>query len=127
MTPELAVARALSRRAWADAMPDVDLPAWIVGALVEISARRAVVPLFESENLSPGHAFLETRFFGGFVPRFVRVRLLAETDGDPIPAYRANPTVNPTLPPVPPRKPQPRAKAVLAARSSGGSGAVFDR
>ena len=115
MTPELAVARALSRRAWADAMPDVDLPAWFVGALVELSARRAVVPLFESENLSPGHAFLEDRVFGGFVPRFVRVRLLAETDGEPLLAYRANPTVNPTLPPRSAAEARSlEAKAVLA-------------
>ena len=99
MTPEIAVARALSRRAWAVAIPDADLPAWFVRGLVELSARRAVVPLFQSENLSPGHAFLEERFFGGFVPRFVRVRLLPETDGEPLPAYRASPTADPMLPP----------------------------
>jgi hypothetical protein len=99
MTPELAVARAVSRRAWADALPRVDLPAWFVQGLVELSARRAVVPLFESENLPPGYAFLEARFFGGFVPRFVRVRLLKETDGEPLPAYRARPGSSPEVPP----------------------------
>ena len=99
MTPELAVARAVSRRAWADAMPEVDLPPWFVGGLVELSARRAVVPLFQPENLSPGYAFFEERYFGGFLPRFVRIRLLPETDGAPLSAYRAAPTANPTLPP----------------------------
>src|SRR4051812_18122137 len=98
MRPELAVARGVSRRAWASAIAGADLPPWFVGGLVELSARRAVEPLFESENLPPGHAFLEARFFGGFVPRFLRIRLLAETDGDPLPAYRARPDVNPTLP-----------------------------
>ena len=51
--------------------------------MIELAARRAVVPLFESENLPPGYAFLEQRFFGGFVPRFVRIRLFPESDGDP--------------------------------------------
>jgi hypothetical protein len=97
MTPELTVARALSRRAWAEAMPLARLPTWFVDGLVELSARRAVVPLFESENLSPGYAFMEARFFGGFVPRFVRVRLLEETDGDPLPAYRATPGARPAV------------------------------
>jgi len=98
MTLELAVARAVSRRAWADAMPRADLPGWFVQGLVELSARRAVVPLFESENLPPGFAFLEARFFGGFVPRFVRVRLLEETDGEPLPAYRARPGASTGVP-----------------------------
>jgi hypothetical protein len=99
MTPELAVARGVSRRVWTAATAGADLPPWFVGGLVELSARRAVVPLFESENLPPGYAFLEARFFGGFVPRFVRVRLLAETDGEPLPAYRDRRSVDPTLPP----------------------------
>jgi hypothetical protein len=94
MTPELAVARAVGRRRWTDAIPDADLPSWFTRGLVEYSARRAVLPLFEGHNLSPGYAFLEERFFGGFVPRFVRIRLLPETDGDPLTAFRANQEVN---------------------------------
>jgi len=100
MTPEMAVARALSRHGWAEATAGADLPAWFIRGLAEYSARRAVVPLFESENLPPGYAFLEQRFFGGFVPRFVRVRLLEPTDGELLPAYRAAPTVSPKIPPV---------------------------
>jgi hypothetical protein len=99
MTPEMAVARALSRHAWGEATAGDDLPAWFVRGLAEYSARRAVVPLFESENLPPGYAFLEQRFFGGFVPRFVRVRLLEPIDGELLPAYRAAPTVSPRVPP----------------------------
>ena len=113
MTPELAVARALSRRAWADAMPDTDLPAWFVDALIELSARRAIVPLFESENLSPGYAFFEARFFGGFVPRFVRIRLLAETDGQPLLA-RARPAVTPAYTALARGCSQPEAKTAIA-------------
>ena len=97
MTPELAVARAVSRRRWAEAMPGGSLPSWFIQGLVEYSARRAIVPLFEAENLSPGYAFLEQPFFGGFVHWFVRIRLLAETDGEPLQAYRANPAGNPAL------------------------------
>jgi hypothetical protein len=115
MAPELAVARALSRRAWASAIPTADLPPWFVRGLVELSARRAVVPLFQSENLPPGYAFLELRFFSGFVPRFVRIRLLEETDGDPLPAYRARQTANPTRPsPSPEDARSLEAKTVLA-------------
>jgi hypothetical protein len=99
MAPELAVARAVGRLRWHEAIPDADLPLWFTRGLVEYSARRAVLPLFEGHNLSPGYAFLEERFFDGFVPRFVRIRLLPETDGDPLPAFRANPTVSVQLDP----------------------------
>src|SRR5258705_2543334 len=52
-------------------------------------ARRAVLPIFEGDNTSPGYAFLEERYFAGFVPGFVRIRLLLESDGEPVSAYRA--------------------------------------
>jgi hypothetical protein len=91
MAPELATSRAVSRRFWRERIDTTRLPRWFVEGLAEYVARRAVTPLFELENLSPGYAFLEERYFGGFIPRFVRVRLLAETDGDPVPAYRARP------------------------------------
>jgi hypothetical protein len=90
MAPELAVARALGRRRWADAILGADLPPWFIQGFVEYSARRAVVPLFERQNLSPGYAFLEERFFEGFVPWFVRIRLFSDTDGDPLIAYRTS-------------------------------------
>jgi hypothetical protein len=93
MTPELAAARGLSRRVWHDALGAGTLPSWFVEGLAEYTARRVVAPLFESENNPPGYAFLEERYFGGFVPRFVRIRLRAEVDGDPVPAYRAHPLV----------------------------------
>jgi len=99
MSPELAVARALGRRQWDETIPGADLPSWFIQGFVEYSARRAVVPLFERQNLSPGYAFLERRFFGGFVPRFVRIRLLTDTDGDPLTAYRANQKVRAQLRP----------------------------
>lgn len=91
MAPELATARAMSRRFWRELVDTRDLPAWFVDGLAEYVARRIVTPIFQSENLEPGYAFLELRYFDGFVPRFVRLRLLPETDGDPMPAYRAHP------------------------------------
>jgi hypothetical protein len=39
-------------------------------------------------------AILEQRYFGGFVPRFMWIRLLAETDGEPASAFRAHRGVN---------------------------------
>lgn len=92
MTPELAAARGVSRRCWAALVDTGALPPWFVDALTEYAARRVVAALFEQENLSPGYAFYEERYFGRFVPRALRIRLLPESDGDPLPAYRSSPT-----------------------------------
>jgi len=89
MALELAAARGVSERCWSTAFDSSALPPWFVDGLTEYSARRAVVPIFEGLNTPPGYAFLEQRYFGGFVPRFVRIRLRAETDGPPVSAYRA--------------------------------------
>lgn len=98
MAPELATARGIARRHWTEAVNTGALPPWFVDGLVEYTARRVVSPLFQAENLQPGYAMLEQRYFGGFVPRFVRIRLLPEADGDPLPAYRARPRVDVTAP-----------------------------
>lgn len=90
MAPELAAARGIARRYWSEAVNTGALPLWFVDGLVEYTARRVVIPLFQGDNLEPGYAMLEQRYFGGLVPRFVRVRLLPEADGEPLPAYRAN-------------------------------------
>lgn len=82
MAPELAAARGVVRRLWTAAVDTSALPPWLTDGLVEFAARRVVAPIFEQENNPPGYAFLETRFFGGLVPRFVRVRLPPETDGE---------------------------------------------
>jgi hypothetical protein len=98
MAPELAAARAIARESWSHAFDITALPRWFTAGLVEYTARRAVVPVFQAENLSPGYAMFEARYFGAFVPRFVRIRLLPDTDGDPLPAYRASPRVGPASP-----------------------------
>jgi hypothetical protein len=94
MAPELAAARGVSRRCWTSAIDSSGLPSWFVDGLVEFTARRAIVPIFEGENNPPGYAFLEDRYFAGFVPRFLRIRLMAETDGGPVAAYRAHAVVD---------------------------------
>jgi len=90
MAQELAAARAVSRRCWTSAFDASRLPPWFVDGLAELTARRAVAPIFEKENNPPGYAFLEGRYFAGFVPHFVRIRLSVETDGAPVSAYRAH-------------------------------------
>jgi hypothetical protein len=90
MAPELAVARAVSRRCWNVAIDARDQATWFVDGLVEFTARRAVVPIFERGSNPPGFAILEQRYFGGFVPRFTWIRLLAETDDEPASAFRAH-------------------------------------
>jgi hypothetical protein len=99
MTPELATARAIARRYWSEVIDTRAMPDWFVDGAVEYLARRVVAPLFESENLPPGFAMVEPRYFGGFVPRFVRLRLLSESDGGPLEAYRARPHVDVASPP----------------------------
>jgi hypothetical protein len=93
LAPELATARPLSRRFLTEAIDMRRLPPWFVDGLVEYVARRAVMPIFEGANQPPGYAFHEERYFDRFVPRFVRIRLMAETDGTPVSAYRAHPRV----------------------------------
>jgi hypothetical protein len=99
MAPELATVRGLSRRVWHDAIGTGGLPSWFVEGLAEYTARRMVAPSFQGQNNPPGYAFLEERYFGGFVPRFVRIRLRTATDDDPVPAYRADPSVQPSATP----------------------------
>jgi hypothetical protein len=94
MAPELATARAIARRYWSEVVDTRALPDWFVDGVVEYLARRVVAPLFESEFLPPGYAMVEPRYFGGFVPRFLRLRLMPESDDGPLEAYRANPRVD---------------------------------
>jgi hypothetical protein len=99
MAPELAAARAVSGRFWAAATRTTDLPPWFIDGVAEHIARRVVAPLFELENNPPGYAFLEERYFDGFVPRFLRIRLMVETDGWPLSDYRSLPQVAVDQPP----------------------------
>jgi hypothetical protein len=102
MAPELAAARGVSRRCWRAAIDASSLPSWFVEGLAEFTARRAVVPIFERGSNPPGYAFLEQRSFAGFVPRIVRIRLMPETDGEPISEYRARQRVDMQAGPVSP-------------------------
>ena len=94
MAPELATARGIARRYYGEVVDTRALPDWFVDGMVEYLARRIVAPLFEVTNLPPGYAMVEPRYFGGFVPRFVRLRLLPEADGGPLADYRAWPRPN---------------------------------
>ena len=112
MAPELATARGVSRRCWTKAFDASGLPPWFVDGLAEFTARRAVVPIFEGLANPPGYAILEQRYFGGFVPRVVRIRLMAETDGAPVSAYRAHAAVD-----VAPQSPSAADSEALAGKT----------
>jgi hypothetical protein len=82
MAPETAAARAVSRTYISRAIDTSALPAGFVDALVEYCARRGVSKIVDRKYLAsyPGRA--EARYFGGFVPRDLRVQLSAMSGGD---------------------------------------------
>ena len=82
MAPEYAVARVVSRRYWERVVDTRALPAWFVGALSEYSARRAVSRIVDQRYLAVYRSRAEGRYFGGFVPRDLRVQLPIEDGGD---------------------------------------------
>jgi hypothetical protein len=94
MAPELVVARAVSRRYWDRVVDTRALPEWFVGGLAEYCARRAVSSIFDEQYLAVYRSRAEGRYFGGFVPRDLRVSLRVEDEGDPVEEYRARPTAN---------------------------------
>ena len=97
MAQELAAARGVARRCWSSEVDWSNLPSWFVDGLTEMMARRVVAPIFEGLANPPGYAILEQRYFGGFVPRVVRIRLMPETDGAPVSVYRARAAVEVAL------------------------------
>ena len=106
MEPELAVARAVSRRYWERVIDTRRLPAWFVGGLAEYCARRAVSKIVDEQYLSVYRSRAEGRYFGGFVPRDLRLPLRVEDEGEPVDRYRARPQSTDT--------PAMEAKALLA-------------
>lgn len=82
MAPEFAVARVVSRRYWERVVDTRALPPWFVGGLAEYSARRAVSKIVDERYQAVYRARAEGRYFGGFVPRDLGVRLPVEDEGD---------------------------------------------
>ena len=79
MAPELATARGVSRRVLSTLVDTRALPSWFVDGFAEYASRRIVAALFEQENLPPGYALVEERYFDRFVPLPVRIRRLADS------------------------------------------------
>jgi len=96
MAPELVVARAVSRRYWDRVIDTRALPDWFVGGLAEYCARRAVSTIVDQQYLAVYRSRVEGRYFGGFVPRDLRVPLRVEDEGDPVDEYRARPRATDT-------------------------------
>lgn len=84
MAPEFAVARAVSRAYWARTIDTRALPPALVTALAEYTARRAVSKVVDERYFAVYRSRAEGRYFGGFVPRDLRVQLRVEDEGDPI-------------------------------------------
>ncbi|HXD73608.1 MAG TPA: hypothetical protein VN628_07725 [Vicinamibacterales bacterium] len=82
MVPEMDGARAAARTYFGRFIDTTGLPPAFAGALVEYAARRGVSKIFDREYFSVNRGRLEGRYFGGFVPRDLRVPLPVEGDGD---------------------------------------------
>ena len=91
MAPEFAVARAVSRRYWERLVDTRALPPAFVSGLSEYAARRAVSRIVDERYFAIYRSRTEGRYFGGLVPRDLRVPLRVEDEGDPVGEYRANP------------------------------------
>ena len=91
MAPEYAVAREVSRRYWEHTIDTRNMPPWFVSGLVEFCARRAVSKIVDERYLAVYRSRAEARYFGGFVPRDLRMPLRVEDEGDPVQEYRSRP------------------------------------
>jgi hypothetical protein len=91
MVPEYAVAREVSRRYWTRVIDARVLPIWFVRGLAEYCARRAVSKIVDERYLAVYRSRAEGRYFGGLVPRDLRVPLRVEDEGDPVDEYRSRP------------------------------------
>jgi len=91
MVPEYAVAREVSRRYWTRVIDAGVLPIWFVRGLAEYCARRAVSKIVDERYLAVYRSRAEGRYFGGLVPRDLRVPLRVEDEGDPVDEYRSRP------------------------------------
>ena len=82
MAPETVASRATSRRYLERLMDTSKLPPDFADALVEYLSRRAVSKIVDREYLAVYRGRAEGRYFGGFVPRDLRVQLPVESGGD---------------------------------------------
>jgi len=82
MAPESAVARAVSRAYWSRVIDSRALGV-LADGLVEYSTRRAVSKIVDERYLAVYLGRAEGRYFGGFVPRDLRVQLPADSGGSP--------------------------------------------
>jgi hypothetical protein len=89
MVPEIVTARAVSRRYWSELFDGRAPLEPFVSMLEQFTESRAVTPLFQQDNNPPGYAFLDGRYFGDFVPHFVRVRVLPDRGEDSLSLARS--------------------------------------
>lgn len=82
MAPETAAARAVTRRYFQRILDTSALPSDLVAALAEYAARRGVSKIVDRKYLAVYFGRAEGRYFGGFVPRDLRVQLPVMTGAD---------------------------------------------
>ncbi len=84
MAPEYAAARAIAHAWWMRLVDTRALPPGFVDGLADYAARRALSKIVDQRYLVVARSRLEGRYFGGFVPRDLRVPLRVEDQGDPV-------------------------------------------
>jgi hypothetical protein len=100
MEPEMAVTRAVGTRLWQKALScGADAGSFIEG-LNQYASTPVVASQFDVQQTPPAFAYAETRYFGGFIPRVLRIPLRNATAGNGLDDYRRHPTVDLRKPPA---------------------------
>jgi hypothetical protein len=94
MEPEAAVTRAVGARLWQKALSCGADAGWFIEGLNQYASAPIVASQFGVQQMPPAFAYVETRYFGGFVPRVLPIPLRNATAGNGLDDYRRHPAVD---------------------------------
>jgi len=100
MEPEMAVTRAVGARLWQKALSCGADAGWFIEGLNQYTSAPVVASQFGVQQTPPAFAYAETRYFGGFIPRVLRIPLRNATAGNRLDDYRRHPAVDLRKPPA---------------------------